>query len=133
MTLNIPAILSLLTDAAREGATPEERRESVEQVLRELSPLVEDALADRPVVRAAWALLMDAVDCWEGGLSSEEAAELVKGVGEVVALAVRTPFVRRPKKGHIGLKALLSIVQASGEAARQRAADLSPTVEVVTP
>ena len=133
MTLNIPAILSLLTDAIREGATPEDRRESVEQVLREISPLVEDALADRPVVRAAWALLMDSVDAWEGGLSSEEAAELVKGVGEVVALAVRTPFVKRPKKGHMGLKALLSIVRASGESARQRAADLSPGVEIVSP
>lgn len=134
MTLNLPAILALLTDAIREGATPEDRRESVEQVLRELSPLVEDALADRPVVRAAWALLMDAIDAWEGGLTAEEAAELVKGVGEVVALAVRTPFARRPRKAHMGLKALLSIVRASGEASRQRAAELSsPSVEIVAP
>ena len=121
---NIPDIIDDLSTAASEGSTPEQRRAAIEEVLRELSPSVEDAMEDRPVALAGWALFMQGVDASEDGFTREEAAEILRDVAELVGMMVTAPLAhvrRRP----MTVKAAIAKAMGTATAARNRATELS--------
>jgi hypothetical protein len=123
-TPNIPDIIADLARAASEAATPEERRAAIEEVLRELSPAVEDALTDRPVALAAWAQLMQGIDASENGFTREEGADLIRDMAELVGMMVTAPLAhvrRRP----MSVKAAIAKALGTATAARNRATELS--------
>ena len=121
---NIPDIIADLARAASEAATPEERRAAIEEVLREITPLVEDSLEDRPVALVAWSLLMHGLDAAQDGFTREEGADLLHDVAELVGMMVKAPL-GRVRRAPMSVKTMMGKVLGTATAARKRASELS--------
>ncbi len=123
-TVSLPDILDAITRAASDAASPEDRRAAVVDVLHELSPMVEDALEDRPVALAAWALVIQGAEVAEGGLTVDEAGELARDFVALVGMLVTAPLAR-VRRRPMSPKEAMAKAKALALTARSRAQELS--------